>query len=80
MELYKEIMVKVLEKKTAMVEFPGLQIEAEKIVEQECYRALLRIKNIIEDERLEDEDCFWKIEEIIRTLEAFGSDGGFRHD
>ncbi len=80
MELYKEIMIKVLEKHAANVVFPSLKIEAEKIVEQECYQALLKIKAIIEDERLNDAECFFKIEEIIRTLELVGSNGGNRHD
>ncbi len=80
MELYKEIMVKVLEKHTANVVFPSLKIEAEKIVEQECYQALLKIKEIIEDESLNDAECFEKIEEIIRVLEFIGSNGGPRHD
>ncbi len=80
MELYKEIMVRVLEKHTANVVFPSLKIEAEKIVEQECYQALLKIKEIIEDESLNDAECFEKIEEIIRALEFIGSNGGTRHD
>lgn len=80
MELYKEIMVRVLEKHTANVMFPNLKIEAEKIVEQESYQALLKIKEIIEDERLNDEECFEKIEEIFRVLEFIGSNGGARHD
>ena len=80
MELYKEILVKVLEKQTACVEFPNLKIETEKIVEQECYQALLKIKGIIEDEHLSDAECYFKIEEIIRTLELVGSNGGIRHD
>lgn len=33
MDLYKEILVKVLEEHTAQVEFPTLKIDAEKIVE-----------------------------------------------
>ncbi|MBR2013392.1 MAG: hypothetical protein IJ995_04175 [Clostridia bacterium] len=80
MELYKEILIKVLERHTANVEFPTLEIDAEKIVEQECYQALLKIKEIIENESLNDAECFEKIEEIIQTLEFVGSNGGNRHD
>ncbi len=49
-------------------------------MEQECYQALLKIKEIIEDESLNDAECFEKIEEIIRVLEFVGSNGGSRHD
>ncbi len=80
MDLYKEILVKVLEEHTAQVEFPTLKIDAEKIVEQVCYQALLRIKEIIADDSLDDAKCFCKIEEIVETLEDIGSRGGFRHD
>lgn len=80
MELYKEILVRVLERHTASVEFPRLKIDAEKIVEQECYQALLKIKEIIESESLNDAEWFEKIEEIVQTLEFIGSNGGARHD
>lgn len=80
MDLYKEIMIRVLEKHTAYVEFPTLKINAEKMVEQECYQALLKIKEIIQDENLNDAECYFKIEEIIKTLEFIGSNGGARHD
>ena len=80
MDLYKEIMIKVLERHTAHVEFPTLKMDAEKMVEQECYQALLKIKEIIQDESLNDAECYFKIEEIIQTLEFIGSNGGARHD
>ena len=41
---------------------------------------LKQIKAIIEDDSLEDPECFQKIEEIVNTFEMFGSDGGSRHD
>ena len=40
----------------------------------------LQIKAIIEDDRLNDSECFQKIEEIIRAFEEIGSGGGIRHD
>ena len=43
-------------------------------------RALQRIKEVLEDESLDDADCFWKIEAVVETLEQVGSDGGNRHD
>ena len=44
------------------------------------YQALNEIKNIIEDDELEDPDCFEKIEKIVRLFESLGSNGGNRHD
>ncbi|MEE1055782.1 MAG: hypothetical protein UH239_00850 [Acutalibacteraceae bacterium] len=46
----------------------------------ESYKALQKIKTIIEDDSLEDKECFMKIEEIVCLFEALGSDGGNRHD
>ena len=51
-----------------------------KILESECYKALLKIKQILDDDNLEDKECFDKIEEIVCVLESIGSNGGSRHD
>ena len=50
------------------------------IVELECYKALQKIKAVIEDDNLEDESCFRKVEEIVCIFEEMGSSGGGRHD
>ena len=78
MELYKDILAHALMHADIKVTFPEHDIS--EIVEGTCYRALNRIKAIIEDDSLEDRECFMKIEEIIRTLEEIGSSGGSRHD
>ena len=39
-----------------------------------------RIKAIIEDDSLEDKECFYKIEEIVSALEDIGCVGLGRHD
>ena len=39
-----------------------------------------KIKAIIEDDSLEDKECFRKIEEIVCAFEEIGSNGGSRHD
>ena len=41
---------------------------------------LQKIKMILQDESLDDESCFLKIEEIVSAFEKIGSDGGARHD
>lgn len=80
MELYKEILVNCLAREEMHILFPNLKVDAKAIVEMECYKALQIIKEIIEDEELEDDECFYKIEEIVCLLEELGSDGGVRHD
>lgn len=79
MELYKEILTRILEQEE-VVEFPHFRIKPEKIVETTCYRALEKIQAILRDDRLDDEECFLKIEEIVRVLEKLGGDVGGRHD
>lgn len=80
MELYVEILARYLSKKDAQIVFPDLQLNAKEIVEQKCYQALCRIKDVIQDDTLEDAECFMQIEEIICALEEIGSDGGNRHE
>ena len=80
MSLYQEILVAVLQHEQVHVTFPNLEIDAAKIVELKCYQALKNIKAIIEDDSLEDADCFMRIEEIVCQLEELGSNGGSRHD
>ena len=80
MELYKEILSKVLENEEIQVVFPHLKINAAEIVAEKSYAALLKIKKILEDTKLGDDECFEKIEEIVRVFEELGSDCGARHD
>ena len=50
------------------------------LIELNCYQTLKKIKAIIEDDSLDDSECFMRIEKIIRIFEEMGSDGGNRHD
>lgn len=80
LDLYKEILVKVLENQEINISFSNLKVDAKEIVQLESYKALQKIKTIIEDDSLEDEECFIKIEEIVSIFESLGSGGGNRHD
>lgn len=80
MKLYQEILREVLATEKIEVTFPNLKITAKEIVEMKCYQALEEIKGILENDGLEDKECFEKIEEIICIYERLGSDGGNRHD
>lgn len=45
-----------------------------------CYCAIEQIKEILKDDRLDDKECFWRIEEIVVVFEELGFDAGARHD
>jgi len=77
MDLYTEILAKLLSQEEAHVTFPGLQLNAKEIVEMQCYRTLQKVQAIIQDDNLSDFMC---IEEIVRLFEKLGSNGGNRHD
>ena len=81
MELYQEILCHVLANEKVQVSFPNLiNTDVTKIVELECYKALRKIKAILENDALADSECFQQIEEIVCAFEALGSGGGSRHD
>ena len=77
MELYEII----LEYASSKLETGStLAPDPNKIIHDECYIALQKIKAIIEDDSLDDKQCFEKIEQIVLLFEELGSDGGPRHD
>ena len=80
MELYKEIVAHALARGEIQVTFSGQEADISKVAEDTCYKALKKIKAIIEDDSLNDKECFMKIEEIVCVLEEIGTNGGNRHD
>lgn len=80
MELYKEILAKILADEEIQITFPNLKTNPTEIVDSESYRALQKIKAVINDDNLTDSECFMKIEEIICILESLGISSGTRHD
>ena len=80
MDLYKEILAKILENEEVRITFPNLAFNVAEIIELECYKALQNIKAVIEDDSLDDKECFMKIEKIVAEPERLGSGGGNRHD
>lgn len=80
MEFWKEILAHYLSGQQANIIFPNLQLDSSAIVEGQCYQALMQIKEILEDDTLEDTECFLKIEYIVSALEFLGSGAGNRHD
>ena len=80
MDLYKEILINVLQKQEAAIYFPNLMLTPQEIVDSVSYRALKKIKEIVRNETLSDAECFRQIEQVICVLEKIGSTGGWRHD
>lgn len=64
-ELLVEIVAQMLANKTIEVRFPDVEFDVHELVEMRCYQALKKIKAVIEDDSLEDDGCFMKIEEIV---------------
>ena len=80
LELYKEILAKALADQEMQITFPNPQINPTEIVALESYRVLQKIKAVLADDSLSENECFLKIEEIICLFESLGSGGGNRHD
>ena len=53
--------------------------ELKALLNERSVRALGEIRRIL-DEDTPDEDCFSKIEAIVKVYESLGADGGARHD
>ncbi len=80
MDLFKEILINALSKETTQISFPSLDGNIEKLFEKECYQVLIKIKEILDDDTLEDKECFYRIEKIVRAFEDIGCLGLTRHD
>ena len=50
------------------------------LMDSAACRTLEEIREGLDDERLDDQNCFQRIEEIVRLYEKLGSNGGSRHD
>ncbi|MGN0456954.1 MAG: hypothetical protein ACI4F2_08875 [Acutalibacteraceae bacterium] len=80
MELYKELLIEVLKYEECSISFSGMNIDVNKILNDKCYQTLMKIKAILEDDSLDDTECFMRIEEIVRVFEKVGSTVEYRHD
>ena len=78
MELLAQILCHAVENGNVSVTFPDVSIE--RLFESACFRALSEIKAVVDDDTLDDADCFERIEKIIGVFEKYGSDCGGRHD
>lgn len=80
MELLQQILLEILKKEKVEINFPNLNINANELIEIECFKTLQKIKAVIENDSLNDKECFMKIEEIICIFEKLGCNTGNRHE
>ncbi len=78
MELWREVLISGLQNENNKLDYINDKILKE-LIDIQSYSILLQIKQLLEDEKLEDEDCFIKIEKILCKL---GENSVFcdRHD
>ena len=80
MELYRDILYRILEFEEFEILLPKWKMNVEEMMEMKCYQALQEIKKILEDDELDDAECFESIEKIISVFEKLGSGIKERHD
>lgn len=72
MTLYEEILWGCLRDIPVQVTFPNLTVNPSDLVEMRSFLAIERIRDILEQEELTDQECAMQIRYVIYTLEAEG--------
>ena len=72
MTLYEEILWGCLRDMPVQVTFPNLTVNPSDLVEMKSFLAIERIRDILEQEELTDQECAMQIRYVIYTLEAEG--------
>ena len=76
LELHEQILCETIAREV----IPALCLNPKELLEAKCYQTILRIYEIVSEERLDDPECFQRIEEIVCALDDLGIGGGGRHD
>ena len=79
MKLWEELAENTVKEMTCERELLPAEI-IKTIIENKCYFMLNKIRDIIINDENSDEDCFEKIEEIVRLFEEMDISIGSRHD
>lgn len=79
MEFFLKILEKTLAEHGAAVTISGGE-EMERLMRERCVQALREIREVLDDDTLDDPECFQRIERIVEIYEALGAGGGSRHD
>ena len=68
MELWRELLISGLQNESCKIDYINDDIIKD-IIKSNSYKVLLEIKNILDDVKLTDRECFIIIEQIICVLE-----------
>lgn len=77
MSLYEDMKQMLIKEKTASL------LEDSELTEEihtRALQALERIQEVLANDELNDKECFWRIEAIVKIYEEHGLDAGNRHD
>ena len=82
MDFYESMLHNFSEKLRAAVppRAEAKQSPVAELMQNRACQALEDIRKVLDDDRLDDPTCFYRIEEIVRIYEKTGSNGGSRHD
>ena len=71
MELWRELLISGLQNESYKLDCVNDKTLKE-IVNCRCYKVLQQIKQVVQDEKLLDKECFIKIEQLLGCLEKNG--------
>lgn len=82
MDFYESMINGFLKNIRAVAGFQKEDLErwAAELIKDAACQALEKIRDVLDDDRLDDPNCFQRIEEIVKIYESIGSNGGSRHD
>ena len=72
MKLYQEILINALEQEDCQLIFPNLNLDTSQIVEKSLYSAFNKIKSLLENTEITDENAYSIILEIDSILNCIG--------
>lgn len=81
-EFCAQILAKALVQADAEIRIQGLPASSHlnTMLETESLIALKKIRDVLDDDSLEDRECFRRIEGIVSVFETLGPGAGSRHD
>lgn len=79
MDLFKSILLSALNESKINIEFSNSDI-IEKSFNNKCYNLLVKITEILKSESYTDDECYFKIEEIVCLFEDNKIDCGNSHN
>lgn len=82
MDFYESMVNGFVENIRAVAGFQKEDFErwAAELMKDSACQALEEIRRVLDDDRLDDQECFGRIEEIVKIYEKIGSNAGTRHD